>query len=120
MIIVLSLATIFHLLVISGIIPFEIVWGGRLNDQSQMLIFETVSIAINLIMSSVIGIEGGFLKWNVNKKIIQIALWVMFGIFFVNTIGNCFSNNEFEKLVFTPLTMISAIFCLRLAITKDK
>jgi hypothetical protein len=47
---ILSLFVIFHLLVIIKIIPFEIVWGGRLKDQSQMLTFETFSAIINMFM----------------------------------------------------------------------
>ena len=117
---ILSLVVIFHLLVMLRIIPFEIVWGGRLQDSSQMLAFETVSVIINLIMLAVVGIKAGFLKTRINRMIIKIALWLMVVLFLVNTIGNLFSNNEFEKLVFTPLTLILLIFSFRLAVSKDK
>lgn len=36
-----------------SVIPFEIVWGGRLKDKSQMLAFETASVIINLFMLTV-------------------------------------------------------------------
>jgi hypothetical protein len=117
---ILSLVVVFHFLVLLGIIPFEIVWGGRLKDRSQMPVFETVSILLNLVMLTIVGIKAGLLKVNVNRMIINIALWLMFGLFLLNTIGNLFSNNEFEKMVFTPLTLILSIFSLRTAISKDK
>ena len=117
---ILSLIAIFHLLVMLRIIPFEIVWGGRLKDQSQMLIFETVSVIINLIMLAVVVIKAGFLKVSINPMIIKIALWIMFGLFLMNTIGNLFSNNEIEKIVFTPLTFILSLFSLRIAISKNR
>lgn len=117
---ILFLFVIFHLLVMLRIIPFETVWGGRLKDQSQMLTFETVSMIINLIMLATVGIKAEFLKVNINRIIIQIALWIMFCLFLINTIGNFFSNNEFEKLLFTPLTFILSIFSLRIAISKNK
>jgi hypothetical protein len=40
----------------------------------------------------------------------------MFVLFAINTVGNIFSNNELERLIFTPLTLLLAVFSLRLAI----
>jgi hypothetical protein len=117
---ILSLIVVFHFLVLLGIIPFEIVWGGRLKDHSQMLAYETVSITLNLVMLTIVGVKADVLKLNVNRMILNVALWFMFGLFLLNTIGNLFSINEFEKMVFTPLTLILAIFSLRAAINKDK
>lgn len=117
LLIILSLTVIFHLLVIVGIIPFQIVWGGRLKDSSQMLSFEIISIAINLIMIAVVGIYAGILKLKINWMIIKYALWIMFVLFFINTIGNVFSKNYTEKLIFTPLTFLLSVFSLRLAIS---
>jgi hypothetical protein len=111
---ILSLIVIFHLLIIIGVIPFGIIWGGRLNDSSKMLTFETVTLTINLIMIVTVLIKAGFLKFVVNQKIITIVFWIMFIIFLMNTIGNILSKNEFEKMVFTPLTLILSILSLRM------
>ena len=83
-----------------------------MKDKSQMLTFETVSVIFNLIMLAVVVIKAGFLKVSINPMIIKISLWIMLGLFLINTIGNLFSNNEFEKIVFTPLTLYLSIFCL--------
>lgn len=112
---ILSFTVLFHLLVILTVIPFEIVWGGRLKNRSQMLGFETVSIAINLIMLAVVAIKANLLKVTINRKLINGALWFMSGLFFLNTIGNLFSANGFEKMVFTPLTLLLSLFNLRAA-----
>jgi hypothetical protein len=116
---IFTLMVIFHLLVISRIIPFDMVWGGRLKDSSQMLAFETVSVIINLVMLAVVAIQAGLIKVSINRIIIKIAFWIMCALFLINTIGNLFSNNEFERLVFTPLTLLLFIFCLRLAMSND-
>ena len=34
---------IFHLLILSQIIPFEIVWGGKLKTTEEMYVFESIS-----------------------------------------------------------------------------
>jgi hypothetical protein len=106
---------LFHVSVVIGYIPFEMVWGGRLTTQEQMIQFEIVSILINVLMIIIVSIYAGYLRISVNPKIIKVALWIMFGIFMLNTIGNLFSKNEWEKIIFTPITLLLAIFSLRLA-----
>ena len=120
LLIILSLVVIFHLLIMFSIIPSEIVWGGRLNVKSQMLAFESASVIINLLMLLVVMMRAEILKVRINRMIIKIALWIMFGTFLLNTLGNLFSINDFEKLVFAPLTLLLSIFCLRLAIGENK
>ncbi|AKD02433.1 hypothetical protein POKO110462_10430 [Pontibacter korlensis] len=118
-IVILSCIVLFHVLVMLGIIPFGIVWGGRLKSSSQMLMFEITSIIINLTMLTVVGVHAGVLNVRVNRKVVKSALWVMFALFLLNTVGNLFSNNETEKLIFTPLTILLSLFCLRLAVSRD-
>ena len=50
----------FHLLVLAGVIPFDIVWGGNLKDKTQLYLMEGVSIAINLLMSLTANLSGIF------------------------------------------------------------
>ncbi|MEO1392265.1 MAG: hypothetical protein AAFV90_05085 [Cyanobacteria bacterium J06634_5] len=73
MLVLLSCLVVFHLLILSGTIPYNIVWGGRLESTSQMYWFEGVSITVNLA---------------------AIAI------------------------VFTPLTLISAALCYRMAVVS--
>lgn len=115
---ILSLIIVFHLLVLLGVIPFQIVWGGRLTAHAQMVRFESVSIAVNVIMLAVVAVRAGFWKLPVKPLVIQVLLWAMCGLFLLNTLGNLLSTNAFEKAVFTPLTLILAVCCFRLAIDK--
>ncbi|RIV17971.1 hypothetical protein DYU11_30145 [Fibrisoma montanum] len=117
---VLSLVIVFHLLVLLHVIPYTIVWGGRLTSDTQMVRFELTSIAINAFMLVVVAIRAGLLRVNFLPLLINIALWLMAGLFAVNTVANLASLNEFEKLAFTPLTLLLAVFSLRLALTKHR
>ncbi|MCR5889384.1 hypothetical protein LRS06_16735 [Hymenobacter sp. J193] len=114
--IILSLVVVFHLLVLTGVIPFDIVWGGRLKSHSQMLRFEVVSIILNLLMLVVVAAASGALQGRVNGRLVKGALWVMMALFLVNTVGNLLANTTLERLLFTPLTLLLALFCCRLAI----
>ncbi len=115
---IFSLSVIFHLLVIIGFIPYDIVWGGRLSDFTEMVIFESISIILNLLMLTVVASYAGYLKKGINHKAIKVALWLMFFLFLVNTIGNLNSNNEMERILFTPITILVAAFSLRLALSR--
>ena len=117
---ILSLFILFHLLVILNVIPFGVVWGGTMKDRSQMLTFETVSIIINILMLAVAGIKAGYLNIGINQLMVRVILWIMFTLFVMNTLGNLLSGSQFEKIVFTPVTLILSIFSLRVAIIKDK
>ncbi|NJN41467.1 MAG: hypothetical protein HC811_03715 [Flammeovirgaceae bacterium] len=112
----LSLVIIFHILILTQVIPFQIVWGGRLETLSQMRIFETISIFINVLMLVVVADKADYLKLPFSTKTITIILWVFVVLFAVNTIGNLFSKNRLEQLLFSPLTLLAAILFARIAI----
>ena len=117
-IIILSLLIIFHLLVLVDIVPYQVVWGGRIESKSQLSKFEIFSVCINLFMILLVCVKSGFLKILMNQKVLQISLWLMCVLFVLNTIGNLLSVNMIEKIVFTPITIILAFLSLRLAIAK--
>jgi hypothetical protein len=122
LIIILGLLTavvIFHALIIIGIIPYEIVWAGKLKSVSEMYVFEIVSIIVNMLLLIVLLLKGNFLKHTINEKIINGILWVFVLVFGLNTIGNLFAKSLFEKAVFTPLTLILALL-IWIILRKDK
>ena len=115
---ILSLVTVFHLFVLMGIIPFEIVWGGRLESTDQMIVFESVSLLVNIIMILVVMLHKGHFKVRADQRITTVVLWFMTILFLINTVGNLLSTNQTEKIIFTPLTAILCVFCFRLAIGR--
>lgn len=118
MMIIFFLLIIFHLLVLIRIIPFNIVWGGKLKTTKEMMSFESLSLGLNLVMMAVVFIKAGYLQWKISDIVIRIAFWIMFVLFLLNSLGNAFSENNFEKIVFTPATLILSLFSLRLALSK--
>ena len=77
LLVILSLVTVFHLLVLMGIIPFEIVWGGRLQNIDQMIVFESVSLFVNIIMIVVVVLHTGHFKVRPDQRITTVILWLM-------------------------------------------
>lgn len=117
---ILTGTILFHLLVLSGVIPFQIVWGGRLQTHAQMLQFETVSIVLNALMVAMVAVKAGYLKLKLNPTLLQIIFGLMAGVFALNTVGNLLAETQLEKLVFTPLTLLLALCCLRLALGRKE
>lgn len=118
MMIILLATILFHFSVLSGIVPYQIVWGGRLQNQSEMIQFELVSILLNFLMFAIVAIQARVIKLRVHPIVVKIALWLMVFIFVMNTIGNIISLNDLERYIFTPLTLLLAIFSFILASKK--
>lgn len=112
----LALVVVFHVFVTVGIIPYQIVWGGRINDRSQLIPFEILSILINIFLILLVAIKAGFIPMKINISVIRIFIWFMVLLFLFNTLGNLLSKNDFEKWIFTPITFLLAMFSLRLAL----
>lgn len=109
---------IFHLLIIFGVIPFSIVWGGRLTTQEEMLLFESISILINSFLVFILLVKGKYLKIKLPQLFLQLVLWIFVLLFFLNTIGNLMAETSLETIIFTPITLLFSILCARIAIEK--
>jgi len=107
---------VFHTLVILEIIPFQIVWGGRLSTKEEMYVFETVSITLLLIMGWVVAVRIRWITGNLPEKLMRIVFGLLAFLFFLNTIGNLMAVHFLETILFTPLTFIAFLACLRLAL----
>ena len=110
-----SLTIVFHFLILLKVIPYTIAWGGRLQNDSEMFVFEGVSIALNALFLFISTVKYKKIKLGISSRFINVMLWIMFALFTLNTIGNLFSINSFEKIVFTPITIVLAITCFVLA-----
>jgi hypothetical protein len=117
---ILFLFVIFHILVMTRVIPFGIVMGGRLKDSAQMLRLESIALIVNLAMLFIVLVRAGYFKFNIHPKIIKTGFWIMFFVFLLNSTGNILSTNLFEQIAFTPLTIMLCLFSLRLAINGKK
>jgi membrane protease YdiL (CAAX protease family) len=95
--VLVSLVTLFHLGIIAKIIPYNIAWGGQLTNDSEMYVFETISILVNLFISWVLLMVGNLVQFKFSTRTIKIILWVFFALFVLNTIGNFLATTNFEK-----------------------
>ncbi len=110
--------TVFHLCILVKLIPYTIVWGGRLKTEDEMYTIEIISGLLNLFLILILLMKGNYLKFQFNKKIVDGTLWIFFLVFILNTIGNILAQTTFEKM-FSVLTLILAVSIGNILIRKE-
>ena len=115
----LGLLFVFHILVVSGVVPADIVWGGQISGaQDNLVILESVALLVTLLFMFVIAVKTGYIRLNKITWLINVGIWLIFVFLILNTLGNLASTVSFENLVFAPVTVILALCALRLALEK--
>jgi DNA integrity scanning protein DisA with diadenylate cyclase activity len=102
----IAAVTLFHLTILIKIIPYEISWGGKLKNDAEMYLFESISVLTNLFLGYVLLIKGEFVSKLISTKVVNIILWVFLFIFGLNTLGNIFAETLFEK----SLSLLTLVF----------
>lgn len=111
---IFSLSIFFHMFVITGIVPAHIVWGGRAAN--DLIPLEIISIALNSLFLIFALIMHGTIKVALKPVFMKVMLWLMSIVFTLNTIGNLLAKSSIETIIFTPVTALSSIFCVYLAL----
>jgi hypothetical protein len=96
--------------------PYDFVWGGRLKSEADLIIFESISIVVQLLFITIVAVKAGYVFKGKFKKTVNVGTWVMFGLMVLNTIGNLASVSGLETMVMTPITCLLALLVFRLAI----
>jgi hypothetical protein len=116
-IVMLNFAVIaFHVLVLLKIVPMDVIWGGRLESEREMYVFESVSIAINALLITTVLLKRRAVQASTPHRIIDSLLWIFVAVFLLNTIGNLAAESSMETLIASPLTLVLAVLCCRMAV----
>lgn len=103
---------LIHLAILTGLLPYTIVWGSRVKSKRQMIRLEVFAVVVLLILSLIVAGAAGFLPLSMPFLFYKISLWVMAVLFALNTVGNLLSENAFEKWVFGACTVAMTILCV--------
>ena len=111
----LSALLIFHFLVITQIIPFDQVWGGRLKSETEMYRFEGFSVILTTFMMVILGIKYRLMNAGKNNKIINILIWLFAAFFLLNTFGNLMAESKLEMIIGSLFTISAGLLCIVIA-----
>ena len=115
--VIFSIMIVFHLLVMSKIIPSGIVWAGQIGEESSNLIYlELLAISLTLLFGLVVLMKIDLIFQNRVRRFVNIGIWIIFVYFILNTIGNISTGISIESLVFGPVSLVLAILMFRLGI----
>ncbi|MFS0839518.1 hypothetical protein [Paenibacillus sp. 1P03SA] len=107
-----------HVLILLRILPTHFIWGGRINNKTELIMLESISLLMQIVFIALIALKAGYVLPGRFKKAARIGMWVLFGFMLLNTAGNLVSISGAEKLFMTPLTVVLALLSLRLAVEK--
>jgi len=116
LLILLVLLVVFHLLVIAGIVPYNIVWAGKINNRTQLLRMESISLVVLALAILLVTLKMGYLTFLNYPAVINGGMWVLFAFFLLNTLGNLTAKSPVEKYGFGTLTLLMSLCYLVLAI----
>lgn len=114
----LCVILVFHFLVITGHIPYDKVWAGRLTSQEEMLRFELFSIILNVFIIGVLIKKYKFIKKERTNKVVDVLIWFFAVFFCLNTLGNLFARSLIELIFGTLFTLTLCVLCVLLVIKK--
>lgn len=115
-----GLLILFHLTVITGIlffdfVPVDFLWGGRLENQDQLLSFEIISLLLIILCFLIVLVGTARIKIPSLMRAAKVGLWILFVLFLLNTAGNLLAKTLFENLIAIVSALLS-LLCLRLAL----
>ncbi len=109
---------VFHFLVLTGLIPYRIVWGGRLRTPEMMMRFEIISLFVNIFFLLFLYLKEKHYQAEQPARWINAVLWAFGALYAINTLANLTSLSITETLIFTPLTLVLSLFTVRIALEK--
>lgn len=115
---ILVVLLVFHFIIITGLIPYDQVWAGRLQSRMEMLYFESISIAVNTFMVLILLIKYRFERMGKEPRIINWVIWLFALFFLLNIVGNLFAKSVWELIFGTLVTATLAVACVYIAKKK--
>ncbi len=115
LLVLFAAAIVFQLVVLAGLIPTEMVWGGRLQNEEERTVGALVSMAVLVLAALLVLVRMGRLGRTL-PAVGKWGLWVVCAVFALNTVGNLVALDLRETLLFTPVTLIAAVLAARVAL----
>ncbi len=117
---VLAVAFVLHILVLVRVVPYQMVWGGRIDSLQALYIAESISLTLNGIMLTMVLSFLRKLPFKFSRIAYLVGFSLMSVLFGINTIGNLLSHNSLERVLFTPVTLLLMLCFAGLAFAAGK
>ena len=113
------LAICLQLLLVLGVLPVTLAWGGTQSVLTTPLRLANVAAAVILgVFAMVIRRRAGLSAGTHPSRRITILAWVLTIFLALNTLGNVASSSSGERILFGPLSLVLALACLLVSASK--
>jgi len=114
---VFAIVSILQLLLALGVPLGKLAYGGKYEKlPTKMRIMSLVAIGIFALGSISVLERVGIITIFNNAILTLVVVWIIAVYLAFNTLTNAISKSKREKLIMTPLSLISAICCFIVAI----
>ena len=114
-----GLLVVFHVLILLGLLPSNIIWGGlAAGAPASLPTLEGVAFLVTVLFMILIAAKLDYVRAGRFRTAAIIGVLFVFAYLALNTVGNLISAVSFENLILAPVTLILALCALRLAIEK--
>jgi len=113
---IIGLAIAIHLLFFVGWVDSKYLWGGRFQDQYQILMMEGVSMVFLLIAFVLVLIQDKAVLQSKANRLVTIGLWIFSGLLLLNTVGNMMAATLAEAILGGIATLVLSVCFARLAL----
>jgi hypothetical protein len=118
LLVALGALAVFHVLMLAGALPDDMVWGGRASGGGAAAPLEVVGLAVTVLFATVAAVKIGYITAPRLAGLAAVGMWVMFGYFVLNVLGNLASTSAVERGIFVPYSIVLALLTLRLALER--
>ncbi len=116
-VVVFGVISVFQLLLALGLPLGKLAYGGKYEKlPTNMRIMSIVAIGIFALGAISVLEQAGIITVFNNPIFTLVVVWIIAIYLAFNTLLNAISKSKQEKLIMTPLSLISAICCFLVAI----
>lgn len=116
LLVALGALALFHVLMLLGVLPPDMAWGGRTGSSpGSLVLLEVVALVVTALFAAIVAARSGRLGSLERNRFVRFGAWVVFGYFTLNILGNLASSSMLEKAIFVPLSILLALLAFRLA-----
>ena len=110
---------ILQLLLAAGILPISMAWGGQQSVLTTTLRLASLAAAAILgFFAYVVRRRAGLVGYETIPTTIKILSWFITAFLALNTVGNLASQSIGEKILFAPISFLSALACFVVSISR--
>jgi hypothetical protein len=119
--VVFAMVVLLQLMIALGILPVTLAWGGSQPALTTSLRFAGFAAVVVLSLSAyIIRRRAGLAGSGKPGRLVTVLTWVITAHLFLNTLANFASTSMGERLLFAPLTLVLAISCLVVSMSKTE